>query len=297
MGWIKRNLFLVVGGILTIGLLGGAGFFIYKGWSSNSEASQSLSEIYGRLSELSQSPVQPGNDKIDNTKIARDQEQDVHNWITQAAAYFRPIAPIPAGNVTSKTYATALGSTIYELQQEAKNNSVQLPPQYYFSFQVQNNKLTISSGLGPLAEQLGEVKTIAEILFAARVNELESIQRVRVSEDDLQGLQSDYIEERPITNDLAVITPYVLTFRSFTPELAKVITGFATSPCAFIVKSISVQPAGTMPDASTGAQPVFGQTPYAQVPAMGKGGLQTVIKEQLLRITLEVEIVKLLPKS
>ena len=30
--------------------------------------------------------------------------------------------------------------------------------------------------------------------------------------------------------------------------------------------------------------------------APGKGGLQTVLKEQLLRVTLEVDIVKLLPK-
>jgi len=30
---------------------------------------------------------------------------------------------------------------------------------------------------------------------------------------------------------------------------------------------------------------------------MNKGGLQTVLKEQLLQITLEVELVKLLPKS
>ena len=36
--------------------------------------------------------------------------------------------------------------------------------------------------------------------------------------------------------------------------------------------------------------------PQAQ-PAGGKGGLQTVLKEQLLRFTMEVEIVKLLPKS
>ena len=32
-------------------------------------------------------------------------------------------------------------------------------------------------------------------------------------------------------------------------------------------------------------------------PAPAHGGLQTVLKEQLLRITLEVELVKLLPKS
>jgi hypothetical protein len=39
------------------------------------------------------------------------------------------------------------------------------------------------------------VKAIAEILFAARVNDLDGIQRVRVSDDDTAGSQSDYIEE------------------------------------------------------------------------------------------------------
>ena len=39
------------------------------------------------------------------------------------------------------------------------------------------------------------------------------------------------------------------------------------------------------------------QTQLAAQPAAGKGRLQTVLKEQLLRVTLEVEIVKLLPKS
>ena len=329
MGWIKRNLFFVVGGILTVGLLGLAGFYIYKGWSSNSDASSSLNELYSKLQELAQAPQQPGNDKINNTEIAKGQEQQMHDWIKQAAGYFQPIAPIPEGVVTSKTYATALGSTIYQLQQEAKQNSVNLPPQYYFSFQAQSTKLTISSGLGPLAEQLGQVKAISEILFGARVNDLISIQRVRVSDDDAAaGSQSDYIDERPVTNDLAVITPYMLTFQTFTPELARVITGFATSTNSFIVKSVSVQPAnatesgemnGTMngPFYPSPSNPMPGYDPryphMQRMPMMppvepppnmpgaptptGKGGLQTVLKEQKLRIIMEVEIVKLLPKS
>jgi hypothetical protein len=41
-------------------------------------------------------------------------------------------------------------------------------------------------------------------------------------------------------------------------------------------------------------QPQPGQPPAAPT---GKGGLETILKEQLLRITLEVEIVKLRPKS
>ncbi len=203
-----------------------------------------------------------------------------------------------------------------------------LPPQYYFPFQVQSSKLTISqSSLEPLAVQLGEVKAITEILFAARINDLEGIQRVRVSEDDAQGLQSDYTDQQPTTNDLAILMPYVVSFRCFTPELARVVSGFATSPNPFVVKWINVQPAsGTAsPDENAAATPnpyaanPYGRIPYnpydrygsryavappnaeqptpGQPPAGGKGGLQTVLKEQLLHVTLEVEIVKLLPRT
>ncbi len=310
MGWIKRNLIFVVGGALALALLGTAGFFIFKGWGSNSEKSDKLNEIYGTLKTLAGQKPAPGNDKIDNTKIAREQEQQIRSWITSAGACFQPVPAIPEGGVTSKTYATALGSTIYQLQQEAKADNVTLPPQYFFSFDAQNNKLTISAAsLEPLAVQLGEVKAISEILFAARVNALVGIQRVRVSDDDAAGPQSDYIDQQPLTNDLAVLTPYVVTFRCFTPELGRVVSGFASSPNAFIVKSLNVQPANAtaapgeaMPGMPPGYPARYGEMPLppAAAPAQpvpGKGGLQTVLKEQLLQVTLEVSLVKPLPKS
>ena len=317
MGWIKRNLFFVIGGVVALAALGGSGFFIWQGWSANSEASDKLNEIYGKLQELAQSPLQPGNKQVDNTKLAKEQEQQIIEWMAQARKYFQPIAPIPpAATVSSSAYAEALRQTIDTLQKEADSSSVTLPPKYDFSFSAQRSRVVFAAGsLEPLAAQLGEVKTISEILFAARVNNLDSIQRVRVSEDDAAGLQSDYIEQRPLTNELAVITPYVITFRTHTPELARVISGFASSPNPFIVKSVLVQPAGAVgaPGATGGetAPNPYGLRRYPGMPnpeqpqpaqpqpgqAPGRGGLQTVLKEQLLRITLEVEIVKLLPKS
>jgi hypothetical protein len=315
MGWIKRNLFFVVGGILALGLLGGAGFFIYTGWARNSEKSDKLNEIYGKLQEIAQSPLQPGNNKINNTQLAREQEKQMRDWMAAAGRYFQAIPAIPAdAAVTSEAFAAALRRTIDTLQHEADSASVMLPPKYDFSFAAQRSLVKFAGGsLDPLAAQLGEVKAIAEILFAARVNELDGIQRVRVSEDDAAGLQSDYIEEHPATNELAILTPYVVTFRSFTPELARVISGFASAPNTYIVKSISVQPAGAATAGAGGEATPYGQggammdrrylppvmpaPDQPPQPLTGKGGLQTVLKEQLLRVTLEVEIVKLLPKS
>lgn len=324
MGWIKRNLLFVVSGIVALLALGWAVFYIYQGWSHNSDQSTKLNELYTTLQQLNSEQPQPGNKNKDNIQHAKDQEQQLREWASNAASRFAPIPPIPQEQVTSKTFASALNSTVVQLIEEAKEDSVSLPPKYNFSFQVQSTKLNISSGLGPLAQQLGEVKAIAETLFSARVNSLDGIQRVRVSDDDVgsEALEADYTDKSPITNELAIITPYVVTFESFTPELAKVISGFASSTNPFIVRSVSVQPANAAGTANIAGTPnppsptpfnpynPYGQyrpgypgypgypgQPMPTAPPPGKGGLPTVLDEQLLRITVEVDIVHLLTKS
>jgi hypothetical protein len=313
MAWIKRNLFFVIGGILAIGLLGAAGFYNYKGWSHNTAAFSRLNEIYSTLRDLNNKKPSPGNEKVDNIKAAKEQEVQLREWIRGAGKFFQPIAPIPNtsnNTVSSEAFAAALRRTIDQLQHEAADASVTLPPRYGFTFEAQRVMVTFSpDGLGPMAQQLGEVKTIAEILFAARINSLDGIQRARVSSDDSAGAQADYFEGHSVTNNLAVLTPYLITFRSFTPEVAEVLARFASSPRGFIVKSIAVQPAGAYVATSSDnpAMPgapmrppwmtpgAGGPPPATPSPAAGKGGLQTVLNEQLLRVTLVVEIVKLLP--
>ncbi len=319
MIWIKRNLFFVVGGFVALGLLGGAVFYIFKSFSRNSTADTSLHEVVDTLTRLTQQKPSPGNDKINNTKIAQEQDKEVRGWVSSATLAFQPIAPIPAGAVTSEAYAGGLRRTIDQLQKLAENSGVALPPKYDFSFAAQRPLVKFEAGsLEPLAVQLGEVRAVCEILFATRINALDGIQRVRVSGDDLTGPQSDYIEEHLITNELAIITPYVLTFRCFTPELSRVMAGLATASNTFIVKVVNVQPAGAELAAGLAGAPgmpgMIGEgymgrraggiegypppvQPVAMLPTTGKGGLQTVLKEQLLRVTMEIGLVKLSPKS
>lgn len=309
MGWIKRNLFFVIGGIVTLGFLGAGGFYIYQDWTRNSVAADKLNEIYGTLKSLQEQSPSPGNEKIDNTKIAKEQQQQLQAWIKSAGKFFQPIPSIPSGNVSSEAFAGALRRTVDSLQHEADSAGVMLPPKYDFSFSAERSLVKFApDSLEPLAQQLGEVKAVVETIFSTRANALDGIQRVRVSADDLAGPQGDYIDEHSVTNELAIITPYVVTFRCFTPELSRIVGAFATSTNMFLIKAINIQPAGAAslsPDAAGqppgrfGGEPGMpGQMPPPAVqPLTGKGGLQTVLKEQLLRVSLEVGLVKLLPKS
>ncbi len=290
MAWIKRNLFFVIGGVISFGLLGGASFYVYQNWTRSSQIYDKLEEVINNLKTLAQQKPAPGNQEINNTAIAKEQERQLREWDKSAARYFQPVAPIPTNApVTSEAYAAALRRTVDQLQHEASDAAVTLPKNYDFSFTAQRPLVKFAGSLEPLALQLGEVKTIAEILFNAHVYALDGIQRMRVSADDNSGPQSDYLDQPGVTNDLASVTPYGASFRCFTPELARVISDFTVNSNSFIIKSINVQPAGAMtPLAATNA---------ATLPAVDKGGLQTVLKEQLLRVNLELRLVKLLPKN
>jgi hypothetical protein len=295
MGWIKRNLFFAIGGIVALLLLGAAGYYDYASWSHNSATFDKLNEIYGQLKTLGDEKPGPGNAKIDNIKAAKEQEAIVRDWINQTGNFFKPIAPVPdSPEVTSEAFAAALRRMIDQLQHEADTASVLLPPKYAFSFEAQRSIVKFAPGsLNSLAVQLGEVKTISDVFFASRVNSLDGIQRSRVSDDDLTGPQTDYINDMSVTNNLAVMTPYVVSFRGFSGELASVLGGFAASPHGFIVRGINVQPAGA---ASPGGE---NPVPMGQPPMMvaRRGGLPTVLNEQLLRITLAIDIVKPLPRK
>lgn len=301
MAWIKRNLFFVIGGVVALLLLGAAGFYSFQNWSRNQAALDKLNETYNTLRSLNEQKPSPGNDKIDNIKIAREQQVQVREWLTNINDNFKAIAPVPEpvnGVVSGEAFAAALHRTIDQLNRDAAAASVLLPPRYSFSFEAERPLVRFAAGSpDELARKLGEVKTIAGILFAAKVNALDGIQRPRVSDDDNAGPQMDYEVESSVTNDLAVITPYTVTFRSFSHELAQVIAGFAASPHGFIINAINVEPAsGFVPPSPDGSIPP-GAMPPPATPLPGRGGLQTVLNEQLLRVTMQVQVVKLLPKK
>src|ERR1700722_16323480 len=178
MGWIKRNLFFTVGGIVALLLLGAAGFYNFKSWRHNSDAWQRLQGAYTDLQGYYNQDPTPSDENI---AAAQNQEQELRGWISQAQAHFVPVPPVPNppdGVVTTEAFAGSLRKTIHDMQQEAADANVELPPDYSFSFAAERNLVTFTPGsLNPLAAHLGEVKALCEILFAAKINALDGVQR------------------------------------------------------------------------------------------------------------------------
>ena len=313
MGWIKRNLFFTIGGVIALALLGAAAYYNFKSWRDNRDAMGQLQDAYQKLKQLYDENPAPGNDTVNNIQAAKDQEQQVRAWIAQAETHFEPVPPIPNptnGVITTEAFAGSLRKTIHDLQEEAKDLNVLLPEDYSFSFAAERQLVTFAPGsLDPLASHLGEVKVLCELLFSAKINALDGVQREIVSDNDATGPQSDYLSDKttPTPDNLATMTPYMFTFRCFSADLADVLSKLASSNHGFIVKGINVMPAGAaagqpgmqpgMPMQNGGGEPVW-QPPVnmgtpAPVPGSPNGGLQTVLDEQLLRVTLAVEVVKL----
>ena len=316
MSWIKRNLFFVIGSVAALALMGCAGWYLYSQWNHNQKTQQTLDETYAQIDQLIQhdptkSPGTPGG-KVDNIKNADEQIKQLREISLKVRERFTRIPPIPnAANVTGVQFATTLPGVIAQLEKAAAAASVNLPPQYSFSFQAQLPLPKFAPGsLGPLSVQLGEVKAICDVLFAAKINFLDSIRRERVSADDEAGTQADYLEEKSVTSATSVLTPYEVTFRCFGSELTSVLAGFARSPYCFLVRSVDVEPA-TEVAVGVGEQPTGAAPPYrgmrgggggATTPpptttaGMNKGGLPIFLDEKQIKVTMMLEIVKLNPK-
>jgi hypothetical protein len=132
---------------------------------------------------------------------------------------------------------------------------------YGFSFSAQQPLVKFAPGsLDNLSVQLGEVKAVCEVLFRAKVNSLDNLRRERVSPDDNQGPQSDYHDQKSVTNELGVLTTYEVAFHCFTPELAAVLAGFSSSQSGFVVRSMNVEPAPVT------VQPEVPVAPFIQPP-------------------------------
>lgn len=318
MSWIKRNLYFLIFGVIALVLLGLSGWYFYSQYARNNEILAKLTDQYQTLQKLNTEKPHPGSGEVDNIQAAKNQRAQLTNYLAQARKYFERIPPIPNTNkVASQDFTAALRRTLDQLQRDAAASSVLLPPEgggYSFSFAAEKQRMTFASNsLAPLSIQLGEVKAICDVLFQANINAIDNLRRERVSADDAAGPVTDYVSENSVSNDLAVITHYELTIRCFSSELASVLAGFASSPYCLLVSTINVELASAAPVAvetgpasgidpnvhpgGPGGGPSMTLPPGAAqpLPSEPRGGLPTVLDERQLRVTLGLNVLKLLP--
>ncbi len=283
MLWIKRNLFLAVGGLVAIALLAVG---IYHTWSAmgrNTDLDAQLEENKTKLTRLYNLDPFPARTNVD---AARRETERVSTSVNRMRKFF---AAPPVERVTGLGFRQFRDKLLNELRESAKSAGVETPSlSYAFSFEEQRTRVDFDPRTFPaIPEQMADVQAIANVLITSRVNPLVNIRRSRVSGDDERSThQSDYHSRAVTTNSAmgAIISPYEVTFQCLSAELATVLQHLAASPFGMVVKSVQVE---AVEEKSGGRiKPV--------VPVAKGGGDRavTVLNERRFQATLLIYVVR-----
>jgi len=315
MLWIKRNLFLAVGGLIAVLLLAGGIYYFIGAQQRSKSIEEELEQNKAELNRLQGQTPYPSQSNIE---IAKKEAEKLRTAVNQLHRFF---TPVQAEKVTGIEFRRYLDRTLAELQESARNAKTALPSAgYAFSFETQKPKTSYSDGTFPVVpQQVAEVRALTRVLFDAHVDPLINVRRARVSKDDDESsANSDYLALKIETNALTgtISTPYELTFGCLSSELAAVLEGLAASPHGFIVKAIQVEPtieSGTNSPAMNqlgaggqppGRRPGVGGQPVAQRPQQGVAPAGAaarpgstdrpvfLLKERRLKVTLLIYAIK-----
>jgi hypothetical protein len=320
MPWVKKNLFILIAGVISLGLLGFAIFFVKGKMDHDAEVTAQLDDAANKFKDLIQRKNHPGTEKQDNIKAAKEELAKVRTFMDELREYIK--GPEVATNMNNQQFRALLDTSLTQMRREAEESNVTLPStNYWFTFSTYKTTVDFKGDVAGLAAQLEDIKLIMRILNNARVHSLAGLKRVPVSDTDFNG-GSDYLNNRqPRTNDWAITTGYEVTFQGFSSELARVMEGFANAKECFVVKSLGVAQA---PEERKAGAPVIPMAPpmmnpmgmnpygmdryrYAQRPQIvapvqqAKPSIssqtKTVLDENKLRFTVTVDSVRLKPKQ
>ena len=283
MAWIKRNLALVISGIIALGLLGFGGWYFYSAVQRNAEIDNEIEQTKRDIEGFLSKPVTPN---ASNLVLVRRELDRMNQFIGESRKLFPPTPP-PTEPLNALSFKSMLETTINDLYQQAKTVGIQLPTNYYFSFEAQRLPVTFApESLLPLRDRLFEVQMLASTLISARVNRLEAVRRAAVPGEKPTAAANvpggdDYVKGTPRVNQETgmMLWPYELSFQCFSAELATVLESLQKAKYGFVIKGVS-------------SEPVLEPGKVKTTNAPPRGTMETVINERLLRITLQVEVIK-----
>jgi hypothetical protein len=317
MDWIKRNLYFVVWGAVSIVLLGLAGWFLFANMGESSNVDASLTQIIDERKTLWESNPHPvGEGDVSNFAEAKKDQGRLQKFLTEIKAVIPPMPP--RVRVDEPTFRNILDQTIFSMQTAAALGKVSIPEKYGFTFGPIRGKFNFNTNsLEPLLLQLGDIRVLVQALISARVNGIESLRRPAIAEEDSAG-GADYLGATPTTNQFTVIMPYEISFRAFSSELESVINGIMNATNCIVVKSVTVVPSqvsllaegeaappSVFPGVRSGPQGPQGMDRYrpsgrpqpaetaAPTPGANPSQPTTVLNERPLHVTMLVDIVRL----
>jgi hypothetical protein len=255
MAWIKRNLYFVIIVVVALGVTGYCGYLLYSALSANADASGEYASAKSGLEELQHKPVYPSPENIQAA------EADAVRVRAFMAEFRKPFTSLPVPpKLDDREFNFYLQKSIQRFALEATNAGVGTPPDYAFSFSQQITKINHPAEcIAGWMQELEEINAILHLLYTSKINYLEKIKRPPICSDDAGG--DDYIQFTTNVNSLGSISPYMVSFRAFSSEIANVLAGVATSSNCFILKGVYVSPSQVPLPVLAQEQPAAQPTP------------------------------------
>ena len=76
MLWLKRNLFMLIGGVITLALLGVGGWYLFDKYSLNQEVNEKVNEAQSKLEQISKKEIYPS---LTNITVVLAQKKEATN--------------------------------------------------------------------------------------------------------------------------------------------------------------------------------------------------------------------------
>lgn len=269
MPWIKKNLTLVAGAVVSLLLLGAAAWFWHTQGQRVQEVGAQLEAKNAEWNDLVGRKPYPSDPNIE---AVRAEEKELQKLREVLKVNFQPISGAPVNDALE--LKVLIETAIANLQDEAGSAGVALPdPEYAFTFKNLRPMAPSqydSNSIPTLAEQVAQVSTLARALYTARIHSLEAIRRPAILKNE--GGTADHLAVKPSSDDLVTRMPMEVTFRSFSGELAGVIAGLAGLSNTVVIKKISIEPT-TIAAVPSSPPPVMMPypRPTAEAPTLPEG--------------------------
>jgi hypothetical protein len=245
MDWIKQNIVLVASLVVSLVLIGGAGYYFYSKIGEEGALKAELATAQATYDDyLGKSPFP----SLENFELLKQQQTNLLALRARTEKQF-PVLMLDS-KIRSADFTAMLAGAVDELKAAAQAANVNLPTNNtLFAFTAQRGMLQFDTNSLPLlALQLGDVKTLCNILFDSKVYELFAVKRASLPGDSgaKMSYPQDYLPAARTlaTNALtkAVSFPYEVAFKGVSAELAAVLEKMAKSPAGILVKAVTVVP-------------------------------------------------------
>jgi len=258
LSWLKENIGLTVGAIISLGVLGYIYTQGYLNYVQEEEVAAKLEEKRADMDRLlRRNPFpHPKNVEVVSNTVAVlsgvDPNLSVARWLTNLAG----VNP-PPQNIRPSALNPMLVQRKNKLMAAAKKYNVTVPQEFGFGFGRYVTHGTPPANdtnqINTLLTQWNAVEMLADILFTNRIVSIASIHRAPVGAEiprdpnaAAMGLQARGGDEfcgaliRDNPNEIARTLPFELEFTCDTQGLRGILSALESSPRFFIVRSVAV---------------------------------------------------------